>query len=159
MIIEISQETYDFAKNLVHEIETQDNRSTRYPILYVIREKVKEYGIAPGYGEDGHEWVKDSESYEWEDVVETIREIFQDNEREVTEDDAEDYGFCKVYYRYAYRYSDNFFFTEKAAQQHLHINGHNLTNPQDYVIHAFRNEEIESVIEVMKEIAKAEVSK
>lgn len=157
MKVELKQETYDFIKNLVHEIETQDNRSTRLPILYVIIETAREYGIEEDYGADGFEWIKDSETYTWEQVVDFVCEKLQLAPDEIGEIDAKDVGFKKVFYRNVERYSDNFFFTEKAAKEHLRINGHNLTKPQDYVIHAFRNDEIESVIEAMKEIVnKAE---
>jgi len=152
MKVELKQETYDFIKNLVHEIETQDNRSTRLPILYVIKETTREYGIEEDYGAEGFEWVKDSETYTWDEVVESVREQIEDDSFDVTEEDASMEGFKKVFYRNIERLSHNFFFTEKAAKEHLRINGHNLTKPQDYVIHSFRNDEIESVIEAMKEI-------
>lgn len=157
MKVELKQETYDFIKNLVHEIETQDNRSTRLPILYVIKETIREYGIEEDYGADGFEWVKDSETYTWELVVDFVCEELQLAPDEIGESDAKYCGFEKVYYRNTEKFSDNFFFTEKAAKEHLIINGHNLTKPQDYVIHAFRNDEIENVIKAMKEIVnKAE---
>jgi hypothetical protein len=156
MKVELKQETYDFIKNLVHEIETQDNRSTRLPILYVIKETIREYGIEEDYGADGFEWVKDSETYTWDEIEDEINKEQQYNFMfdisSIDEDDVKEYGFEKVFYRNVERYSDNFFFTQKAAKEHLRINGHNLTKPQDYVIHAFRNDEIESVIEAMKEI-------
>jgi len=153
MKVELKQETYDFIKNLVREIETQDNRSTRLPILYVIKETTREYGIEEDYGADGFEWVKDSETYTWEQIVDFVCEKLRLSPDEMGETDAEDCGFKRVFYRNIERYSDNFFFTEKAAKEHLRINGHNLTKPQDYVIHAFRNDEIEGVIEAMIEIA------
>jgi hypothetical protein len=152
MKVELKQETYDFIKNLVREIETQDNRSTRLPIFYVIKETTREYGIEDDYSNDGFEWEKDGESYTWKQVVDFVCEELELLPDEIGETDAEYCGFKKVFYRNIERYSDNFFFTEKAAKEHLRINGHNLTKPQDYVIHAFRNDEIESVIEAMKEI-------
>ena len=156
MNIEIKQETYDFLKNMMHEIETQDNRSTRLPILYVIKETIREYGIEEDYRTDGFEWIKDDESYTWDEVIESVREQIEDDSFDVTEEDASMEGFKKVFYRNIERYSDNFFFTEKAAKEHLRINGHNLTKPQDYVIHAFRNDEIEGVINAIKEILESD---
>lgn len=156
MNIEIKQETYDFLKNIMHEIETQDNRSTRLPILYVIKETIREYGIEEDYRTDGFEWEKDGESYTWDEIEDEINKEQQYNFMfdisSIDEDNVKEYGFEKVFYRNVERYSDNFFFTEKAAKEHIRINGHNLTKPQDYVIHAFRNDEIESVIEAIKEI-------
>lgn len=152
MKVELKQETYDFIKNLVHEIETQDNRCTALPVLFAIQETERVYGFEKDYGTDGFEWIKDGEEYTWEQVVDFVCEELQLAPDEIGESDAEYCGFEKVYYRNTEKFSDNFFFTEKAAKEHLIINGHNLTKPQDYVIHAFRNDEIESVIEAMKEI-------
>ena len=159
MKIEIKPETYDFLKNMMREIDTQDNRGTRLPILYVIKETTREYGIEEDYGAEGFEWVKDSETYTWEQIFDFVSKALQLPPDEVGETEAEECGFKRVFYRNIERISDNFFFTEKAAKEPLIINGHNLTKPHDYIIHAFRNDEIEGIIEAMKEIVESGVNK
>lgn len=43
----ISDDTYEFAKKLVHEMETQDNRMTTKPILFEIHQDWFEYVVEP----------------------------------------------------------------------------------------------------------------
>jgi hypothetical protein len=156
MKIDIKSETFEFFKNLIHEIETQDNRCTALPILFVLKETRREYGIDPEYNTHGFEWIKDGESASWETIEEIIQQHFDNYDLVVTEEMAEEYGYYKCYYRNVEQISDNFFFTEKACKQHLICNGHNLISPQDWAIHPFRNPEIEQVIESIREIVKAE---
>ncbi len=152
MKIDIKKETFEFFKNLIHEINTQDNRITASPFLYVIMETKREYGIEEDYGEHGFEWICNGETCHWDTIVEQIQEKNDNYELEVTEDMAEEEDYYKCYYRQTEKISHNFFFTEKACKEHIRVNGHNLRNPQDYVIHAFRNPEIKNIIEGIKEI-------
>lgn len=163
MNINISDETYNFLKNIVSEIETQDNRCTRLPILFIIKETIKEYGIEEDYGADGYIWIREGNSdegeWQWSEIVEHIRGAYESDYFNPTEEDAIDNGFRKIFYRNIERISDNFFFTGKACKKHLEINGHNLISPQDWVIYPFRNPEVEGVVNAMKEIiSQAEVN-
>lgn len=158
MKTEIKEETFNFLKNLVHEIDNQDNRCTALPILFVIKETIKDYGIEEGYGADGYIWIRSGNSdegeWKWSEIVEHIRDNYESEYFNPTEEDAIDHGFIKVFYKNIERTSDNFFFTENACKQHLTINKHNLIAPQNWVIHPFRNPEIEQIINSIREIVK-----
>jgi len=46
-----------------------------------------------------------------------------------------------------------FFFTEKAAQEFIEANNHNLAEPRIYVNHSYRNPEIKAIVDHLFEEA------
>jgi hypothetical protein len=69
--IQITDETYEFLKDLAGKLKTQDNRATANPRYYAIREKEKIYGMEDGYDDD-YVYVRDDN--EWE--CDTLKEAF-----------------------------------------------------------------------------------
>ena len=49
---------------------------------------------------------------------------------------------------------ENMFFTEKACEEHIRINKHNMVKPQSYVQHAYRNPELELIVKFLKGLTK-----
>ena len=153
MKIEISEESYQFLKDLIHEIDTQDNRATANPILYTIHEKV-ERDRATGRGTvkyyDGEESIIDEDE---------VWELAKDHglEDEPFEDILEQLKLEPLDIETTWEVSSfntNVFLTEKACRQHIRINGHNLNEPKIHVSHAFRNPEMEDLFKAIREIAK-----
>lgn len=162
--IEISNESYEFVKSLISEIETQDNRITAYPILYMIQTKDKQ--IRPEEYSDEFEWYGNGESYSHDELIELLKDsdkidstdIENWNEWDIS-NSANDIGIEKVYFENIDKFESNIFFTEKAIKQHIKSNHYHYNDPKDYVIHAWRNPEVENIIKALKEIAKSEECK
>lgn len=162
--IEISDESYEFVKNLINEIETQDNRSTAYPILYMIQVKERIFGMSEDYSTE-YKWIdfgNDHEEFTDEELKLELIKYYDFSKSEVDkldncelEEKIEELhlDYTKVYYEDVERYKHNIFFTEKAAKQHIKLNHYHYNSPQDYVIHAWRNPEVENIVKVLKEIA------
>ena len=47
----------------------------------------------------------------------------------------------------------NFFLTEKAYNEHIRINRHNLRNPKSYGVHCYRNEEMKTLYEIIHKLS------
>lgn len=118
--------------------------------------------------EDFQEHLDDYESYDnpkYDKVYQAFEmsndmEEFKENLSSITswreESDLRD---CfSFYYRIrSHRMSEqqaHVFFTKKAADRFIRSNKHNLNNPTVFVHHAYRNPEMESVHEVIMDIAK-----
>ena len=170
-IIEMSEESHKFVKELVEKLEKQDNRMTAKPILYLIMETFKEYC------EDGDhsEYWKDGGCYNEEEMVEDVKEYLNENDFQSvnhvfeTEEEVEGISveFAKEIaleemcheercYNNAKRFAvgyPNVFFTEEAASRFLKENSYHFNEGCDCVIHAWRNPEMVNVIKALYEIA------
>jgi len=112
--------TKEQLKEIANELQTQDNRVTADP-LFCVFEKERIYGVDPDYT-DTWDWCNSEEqcSCKPSDLCESHSDECR-----------------KVYYVDRDRFV-NAHFTEKAAKQHIRINGHNLMKPFIYVTSLFR---------------------
>ena len=160
--IVLSDDTFEFISNLVSELDTQDGRGTREPYVYAIRDVERVYGIDDSeFDSSGWSWT-DGEKY-----FDTDDELIQyalDNEEpidfnfhEPTIDEVADIlGFNAVAYK-EMREIKNFFFSQKEADNHIEQNSHHFDDPDVRVIHLFRNEEVQTVLDSLIEIVEGEV--
>ncbi|WP_291329013.1 hypothetical protein [Desulfovibrio sp. UCD-KL4C] len=111
---------------LAEELRTQKNLGTKHPI-FVVRERIKIYGLEPEYTED-YDWFDPSEP----DCIISTVDLEDENGNPMTEEQAEEKGFIKFYYTINERFK-NAHFTRKAAELYISENGHNLTDPYVFV--------------------------
>ena len=164
------------AKELLHEIETQDNRCTRTPIYYEIHGY--KWEIVPEGCHDDVGFRYDSENvvYGLEDALKLCMEWLSDDEEseenersvylkekiaseeELDEYDIEDLMEERDYEKFYCAYEgsiDHFapiFFTEKEANAYIKRQAHNLGDkPFTYVKCAYETNSIKTMIEVLKE--------
>jgi hypothetical protein len=77
--IQVSDEDYEFLKDCVNELKTQDNRSTRSPI-YTIWKTQKRYGVDKDYTSD-IEYIWDGDTFEsLEEIIKYLDENEYDKE-------------------------------------------------------------------------------
>ena len=115
-----------------HELNTQDNRITADP-MFCVFEKERIYGIDPDY----------SDQYVWCDCSGEKIDEPED------EDEAENNGFHKVHYVERDRFV-NAHFTERSANYHIKINGHNLRQPFVYATSLWRCPEMIEIRDAFK---------
>lgn len=169
MKIEVTQEQYEFLKNLQHELLTQPTDGNADPVFWGVIEE-KEIGVPDGCGEpriylgDGvvntleeavayvNEWIEDCDDeikYDWNEV-----------DKEWPKDVAD---FIKTYIDMQCRVvwldkkwelSDKTgaFLTKRACQEYIDKYGYNHTNPHTYAMTAFRNHEYEKLINLLKTV-------
>ena len=121
----------DTLSDIAHEINTQDNRCTADP-LYCVFEKDRIYGVGSDYT-DQWEWCNSDQQCHC-DKSEWCGS--KSNECE------------KVGYIEIDRFV-NAHFTERAAKEHIRINGHNLKNPYVYATSLWRCEEMKHIREFL----------
>jgi hypothetical protein len=163
--IELTDEMHAALMEISKELNTQDHLCTAMPYIFQIQTEHK-IPVPEGHGTqawfcDGHLLEDEDEIieriYEYKDGFMTSEEI-----RELDEDDRDDLmekiGYRKVYYDYEKK-CENAFFTKKGAEEHIRVNGHNLSNPQIYLNHAFRNAEMELVMSFLCELSGGKIHK
>ena len=111
-------------------MHTQDNRITEIP-LFVVQQKVRDYGYSDDYAE-GHIWV-DKESAEEEDDEATIAKL---DKADIEWDDIDTHR--KVGYKDRWEFVTACF-TEQGCKDHIKINGHNLGEHRIFAASGFRN--------------------
>ena len=158
--IQVTDEMYEFLMNLSKELNTQDHRGTRMPYFFQV--ETKEQVSAPeGCGTEA--WHYDGSLIETEEEIKEV--VFEykgwDENNSESYDKLYDYekesilelsGYQKVNYEYRSNY-ENAFFTSKACDEHIRVNGHNLNSPKNYLTGAIRNTELETVMKFLCELS------
>ncbi len=153
--IEISDELYNKLIELSTNINNQSHRATAMPYFFQIQ--TKEQVPAPegcgieAWHQDGSMLETDEEInssiYDYHDgemTEETIKELSYSEKEEM----LEEAGWRKVNYDYKNKY-ENAFLTEKSCKKHIELNKHHYYKPVDYLSHAFRNPDLETVFEFL----------
>ena len=171
--MELSKEDIEFIKNLSHEMKTQDNRCTAQPYALVLREEVTRI-VPDGYSDELECYWDECVYANFDEFMEEFKEYHKDYNKhnyqlgEIlgTEDFYQvkqclyisDYDINIQYVTTEQEIKENnvnFFLTEKAYHEYIRRNGHNLTNPDSYGIHLFRNEEMKRLYEIIHKLADA----
>jgi hypothetical protein len=141
------------AKELKERMNSNDNRCTAKPYLLLLQKKVK-YVAHDEYDNGNTEdvWVEYyTGDYMEADSKEELIDCFVENgycnddgtlDKEILE------SIEKVRYSYFWE-TQNVFLTDKGYQDHLDVNKHNLREHRTYGIHAFRNKEMESLLNLV----------
>lgn len=126
-------------------IATQDNRITCSPI-FVVEDEERIWHIDPASGDYPYSWINsDFDELEQgsEDAVELEERL----------ESGEDCGsWAKVHYTVRWQFRTAAF-TEKACQDYIDQNGHNLRNPRIYAYGSNRNQEFRAIRQFLLELA------
>ena len=168
MKIEISQEDYEFLKELQHELNTQDTDGQADPRFWGVMENRME-GVPDGCG-DPYVYLGDGVTENLEGAVEYVEGIIRDFYDEETiaiwdnldkEDidgvadfihDHIDNEARVVYMEKKYHISrmTGAFLTKRACKEYIEKYGYNHSNPQTYAMTAIRNFEYERLLNILK---------
>lgn len=125
-------------------LRTQDNRITDQPV-FTVQQRKRVYGFDPGWTDgDGFIWVHDGNEV-------TDPERIAELEREYKKNHIEPQDHSRTYYKDHWEFV-TCCFTEKACQDYIAANGHNLKEPRIYVESAYRNDEWKYVREYLKQL-------
>lgn len=148
MKVEVSEKTAAYLKQLADRMSTQNNRGTADPYYFVIR-CIKDR-IVPEWSNDNLRYCLDGEVFTEEELEGYCTENECDLEetkekclRGAIEEDEE---------------YDNVFLTMEGYEEHMRLNKHNYRHYKrvdSYVKHAFRNPEMASLIDAIKELGVA----
>lgn len=166
MINGSTQEDIEFIKNLSHEMKTQDNRMTAQPFGLILLQEVEE--VRPnGFGDD-YVAVHDCEHYySFKDLVNGLEDYYGcDNvvlgdvkslwelqgTTEAQQYDIDIYAYERT--SVPKKMQSNFFITEKAYNEYIEKDGHNLNNPKSFGIHLTRNNEMQTLYKIIHKLAE-----
>jgi hypothetical protein len=168
--IEVTDEMYDSLMELSKELNTQDHRCTAMPYFFQIQ--TEEWEPAPeGQGEEV--WFCDGSFLESEDEVKKAVINYKewnyeygqnDIERkynELTDDEKEEIlenNYQKVNRQKVFKLQ-NAFLTEKACKDHIKKNRYHYEKPTDYLSHANRNSDMETIMKFICELSGGKMHK
>ena len=145
----LSDEQYKFIQRLAHLMEEQNNRATYYP-LFVVQVKEKVYGSSDFC--DNAEYI-DEVGYD---------KLCEHHAKKLEEDGCLENEYCEycdrdafVWYKWEYKLDVNagVFFTERTCENHIKANKHHYNEPRSYVISAWRNYELQTLMQMIFEMA------
>lgn len=169
--LEVREEDYTLLKELVHELQTQENDSQAFPYFWGPRSKQESLGTS-----DDTPMVYDTESaesYTLEGYAECNEEVFsiflsnndlpQDTEYgDIDEDDWQSWveSYPHVYITYSrmeYVSENNFSLFKSDVKQHIKTNSHHLgDNPHTYARTVWRMPKMEKLIQAIYRLFPAE---
>lgn len=136
-------------EQIKNEILTQNNRSTSYVIFIIVEDK-KIYGVCSDWQDGSERKDRDNIDHDW--LCKNCQAL-EENDEELP-DTCDD---CDVECFVSYQIEKNvpnlyagFFFTAKAAEEHLENNRHHY-NPtaKTYGISAYHNDELKNVLKYL----------
>ena len=153
--IKVEDSLYEKLVELSTNINNQDHRCTAMPYFFQVQTQEIIY-VPDGCGAEAWYWDEvilktDKEIndwlYDWFDGDKTSEEITNLTESEKKQI-LEEIGYRKVNYNYENKYQ-NAFLTEKSCKKHIRLNKHHYNQPVDYLSHAFRNPDLETIFEFL----------
>ena len=170
----LTKEEIAFIKELSHEMKTQDNRGTAQPYCLMLQEEV-ERPVPDDMGSNVLiRWNDESYyNHSFKELKEEMLEYYENNSEILASVKKSD-SFLNLIRNMRFRLSSpdfytvdyntdhevvsnsaNFFLTEKAYNEHIKANKHNLKNPRSYGIHLFRNWEMEELFKIIHKLAES----
>lgn len=148
--IEIQDDTYEFLKGFMKNINSQNNRDAKSPYIYTIRDIHRVYGVEDDSLVDGWVWynINDGSVY---DTDEKLLESLDNDDNLCIEDLATVNGYEYTPYSES-RMITNIFFTEKSANEHLKQYHYHYNDPDIYVKSLVVNDEMIDVLYAIGEI-------
>ena len=165
-IIQISDEDYEFLKDLQHELNTQTNDGNADPVYWGVME-TREVGVPDGCGDEriylgdgGTETLEGAVAYVGSYVVddedmEAWNKVDKTNIDDVVTFCREKLGMPEVRVVDVEKKSEisrqtGAFLTKRACQQYIDSYGYNHDQPRTYAMTAFRNFEFEHLLKILK---------
>ncbi len=177
MKVELSQEDYEFLKELQNELKTQENDGNADPVFWGVEETVEECRGGDGeYGGDPYITYDDGK-WSLEEAIEEVEDELKNNPEysdewlhkeweEVDKSCAEDvYEFMTdmlhwegiygvVYVEDVKRVTPftGAFITKRACKEYIRKYGYNHNDPHTYAMTAYRNFELGRLINILKNL-------
>ena len=171
--IQVTDEQYEILKRMSEDMGKQDPRATRLPLFCVAEYKKvpmpEDCGKMQIINEEGDCIIDENDNIIkwWKENKENILDSYGIIEEEynkikiedniLAEDDIigllEDKGFRKVYYEIERKFPHGqVYFTEEGANRHIKANNYHYNEPHTYVVSAWRNIEMETLLDVVHNI-------
>lgn len=167
--IELSQADYDFLKDLQHELKTQTNDGNADPVYWGVMESERR-GVPEGcgdpiiyMGDGGTMTTKEAVEYIENDYLSDLDEADKEEWAEIDKTDMDDvvrfmnenldwHDVRVVYERLVEHISHETgaFLTKRACKTYIERYGYNHCRPRTYAMTAYRNHELERLLNILK---------
>lgn len=165
--IELSDQDYEFLKELQHELNTQTTDGNAQPVFWGVME-TREEGVPDGCGEPCV-YMGDGCTLSLNDAIEYTEDYITDENREQWErlDKTSMDGFVEFCHN-EFHWSDvrivyvdkksklsvdtGAFLTKRACQQYIKNYGYNHANPHTFAMTAYRNFELERLLTILRNL-------
>ena len=173
MKVNLSNEEYEFLKELQHELNTQETDGNAQPVFWGVEETVEEcrgeygdFGGDPYIRYDDGKWTLEEAIEEvneniidypqdiiseWEDVDKTcVEDVYEFMSERLKWDTV--YGV--VYIEKVERVTPftGAFLTKRACKNYIERYGYNHNNPHTYAMTAYRNFELQKLVNIIKNL-------
>lgn len=165
--IELSDQDYEFLKELQHELNTQTTDSNAQPVFWCVME-TREEGVSDGCGEP-RVYMGDGGTLSLDDAIEYTEEYITDENREQWErldvTNMHDFvEFCHDEFNWhevrivdvgkkqTISETTGAFLTKRACQQYIKNYGYNHANPTTFALTAYRNFELERLLTILRNL-------
>lgn len=171
MKIEISQEDFEFLKELQHELNTQTTDGNAQPVYWGVMETALR-GVPEGcgipiiyMGDGGTMSTAEAVAYIEKEYLKDLDEANQQEWVEIDKNDMDDVvrfmnenlDWHEV--RIVYQRREEFisretgaFLTKRACKEYIERFGYNHSNPHTYAMTAYRNFELERLLNILKSV-------
>lgn len=173
MNIEISQEDYEFLKDLQNELNTQTNDGNAHPVFWGVEETVEECrGDNEDFGGDPYIYFDDGK-WTLEEAIEVVKDNIEEYDKDIR-DEWNDIDKTSIYDVYEFisntlKWNNVYgvvyiegvervtpytgaFITKRACKEYIKKYGYNHNNPHTYAMTAYRNFELERLLKILKTI-------
>lgn len=140
-------------RNFLDLVDKQNNRATASPILFLLQTK-QEYVAHPDFYRQTeavfhHPEMEGFNKKSFEEAKAWLVEYgYEGEELEKEISNIEEFQMGH------YWETQQAFFTEEGVKRHLDLNGHNLRNHRDYVVHCFRNPEMTELFKALRGVVE-----
>lgn len=145
------EEALVWFKDFINEVDSQDNRGTAHPIQFLLQTR-RVYVAHEEYNWQTetiwrHPEMESTSCKTHDEAVEWLKDYgYKDEKLEREIENIEEFKMGH------YWETQQAFFTERGVKEHIELNGHNLRNHRDYVVHSFRNPEIKKMFEAIRAV-------
>lgn len=146
----MKDEDIQMLKEIGERMNTQDNRSTAFP-LFVVQSLVQR--PSPAELSTGCERV-DDDHLDRECLCEKCNALYENDEELPDEcEDCQDECFNFFTEEYEFDLQAGVFLTEQACEEHIKYNGYHYYKPRSYAVSAWRNNEMQNLMKMLSVLA------
>lgn len=160
-IVEIEPDLKKRVRELIEEINRQDNRATAHPYYFAVQE-LQWFPDSEGYnwGEEQREvGIIDDRCYDKESFRDTLNEWREEDECDLRDEEFEEIWERDKQTQTGMWITKGVFLTETAANRFIEANVHNFGKTRTYVEHFYRNSQMELVFKALEAYAETRIKR
>lgn len=145
-------EAIEVLKQFVNRLDTQENRVTAAPVQFLLQVERTIWGESLFHIDLVRFGLPNYDYFDYETENDLLNAL-KENGWSVEDIEKEKKNIVR-YEGTNYWETQQCFLTEHGVERHISMNKHNLGKHRDYVIHAFRNPELQELYDAIREVIR-----